>query len=531
MKHLLLLAAATALAAGQSYVGRVDTIGGTTCDWQGYGPARRMLVNSPGHGIHAIWTYSADTLNTLLDRNMRYNYCDSSGTWTYADSAGFMQSGVNVFDRRSGYGNIDADTSGVAFISCHAVIGGVVRAWVARDEGPGHGVFDFSDTTHFYNRQWPSISVDGSGTAHVHAISPGSELTYGHVLAGNWPHFNGMLTGSGLTPDLPTQNIAASKASNKVYLVWELPDSVPERAWELSSTDGGTSWDGVYALDPPDAFGGETLMSFHSTSLFPFYDRQDRLHIVANLSPCVNDTVRLVPSQIWHYCPDNVPQWNRIHVAGCNPSNMQGSLDAPYACRPSIGESDSGRLYVAWEQFDSSNVEPLTGRLRAGIWVSGSTDNGSSWTPGVLVTERNTCSHRFPSIVDRMVSGAPSEDTICVLYLMDQVAGSFVQNEGPATPNPVVCQFFTLLPPGVSEAPNARVRTANLMPTVVRGLLVLGAVGSRQNTGYRGELLDAAGRRVAELHAGANDVNGLGTGVYFIREDQAQALRKVIVVR
>jgi YVTN family beta-propeller protein len=73
-------------------------------------------------------------------------------------------------------------------------------------------------------------------------------------------------------------------------------------------------------------------------------------------------------------------------------------------------------------------------------------------------------------------------------------------------------------------------------PTIVRKVLMLGIVDSRQNTGYRGELLDAAGRRVLSLRPGANDVSGLAPGVYFVREHSAisrqhSEVRKVIVMR
>jgi hypothetical protein len=67
--------------------------------------------------------------------------------------------------------------------------------------------------------------------------------------------------------------------------------------------------------------------------------------------------------------------------------------------------------------------------------------------------------------------------------------------------------------------------------TLVRGVLVLGAVGSRQNTGYRAELLNAAGRKVLELRPGANDVRGLAPGIYFVQEAQAQPIRKVVITR
>jgi hypothetical protein len=68
-------------------------------------------------------------------------------------------------------------------------------------------------------------------------------------------------------------------------------------------------------------------------------------------------------------------------------------------------------------------------------------------------------------------------------------------------------------------------------------VLVLGAGGSRQNTGYRTELLDISGCAVMNLHAGPNDVSGLVSGVYFVREEppaaglKLQAVRKVVVTR
>jgi hypothetical protein len=60
-------------------------------------------------------------------------------------------------------------------------------------------------------------------------------------------------------------------------------------------------------------------------------------------------------------------------------------------------------------------------------------------------------------------------------------------------------------------------------------------IGSRQNTAYRAELLDVSGRKVLDLHPGANDVRALAPGVYFVREAQAraqaQSVRKVIKLK
>jgi len=84
--------------------------------------------------------------------------------------------------------------------------------------------------------------------------------------------------------------------------------------------------------------------------------------------------------------------------------------------------------------------------------------------------------------------------------------------------------------PGVEESRRPQASGRKLAPSLVRGVLNL-AVCSGQNVGYRAELLDAAGRRVTELHAGPNDVSRLAQGVYFVREAQAQAIRKVVVTQ
>jgi len=108
------------------------------------------------------------------------------------------------------------------------------------------------------------------------------------------------------------------------------------------------------------------------------------------------------------------------------------------------------------------------------------------------------------------------ENFVCAVPLEDQAATT--NNLGPGTPFAGNIEVYPLyrigLAGGVEETPSAEVRTTNAA-TIVRGVLVLGGVDSRQNTVYRAELLDAAGRKVMELMPGANDVRGLAPGVYF----------------
>jgi len=96
----------------------------------------------------------------------------------------------------------------------------------------------------------------------------------------------------------------------------------------------------------------------------------------------------------------------------------------------------------------------------------------------------------------------------------------------------IILQFYGA---GVDETQGAEVRTANPTSAVVRGDLRLGDWG--RETGDQVELLDISGKKVLDLHPGANDVRALAPGVYFVRrEPQAsshkpQAIRKIVLTK
>jgi DNA-binding beta-propeller fold protein YncE len=85
-------------------------------------------------------------------------------------------------------------------------------------------------------------------------------------------------------------------------------------------------------------------------------------------------------------------------------------------------------------------------------------------------------------------------------------------------------------PPGVEETSSAEVPAAKPGPTVVRDILYLpAALGAER--GASSVLLDIAGRVAMRLQPGANDVRALAPGVYFVRDAQAQAVRKVVKLK
>ena len=83
----------------------------------------------------------------------------------------------------------------------------------------------------------------------------------------------------------------------------------------------------------------------------------------------------------------------------------------------------------------------------------------------------------------------------------------------------------------MKESPKPQALGHKLEPTVVSGALWLAP--STSTSSGTGCLLDISGRKVLDLHVGANDVSRLAPGVYFVREAQAQAqaIRKVVIPR
>ena len=64
--------------------------------------------------------------------------------------------------------------------------------------------------------------------------------------------------------------------------------------------------------------------------------------------------------------------------------------------------------------------------------------------------------------------------------------------------------------------------------TIVRGVLYL---SGRASSSPIASLLDISGRKAMNLQRGANDVSRLAPGVYFVRDAQAQTVRKIVIQR
>ncbi|MFO7649954.1 MAG: T9SS type A sorting domain-containing protein [bacterium] len=533
---------APARPAGGAFdiVGTLDTIGGTIYDWGFNGPGYRMLITSPDYGVHACWMFSNNP--DYSDRNQRYNFYDfATRQWNWIDPD-LMASGISVYSAKSGFGGLSTDpVTGVAVVSTHQ---GAIYPVVARDVAPGAGIFEYcSGQPNLDLYLWPAIDVSQSQTIHLAVNDDGSRDGLFYSRATTWCTWDVPIAvpDPQPIPHFPTQAIAASKVSNKVHITWVDGDDalIVNPAYFRESQDDGATWGQSTEITTPNPFGTDTTPSFHITGVFPWYDSQDNLHYVTNVMPVVRDTGYILPAVIYHWSV--ATGWVQIHRADTDSLLAAVGYNAMFACRPQIAQvrDDANKLHVVWEQFDGTNVEPVTNLVRADIYHSYSADGGATWTSALKLTDRTTVSNRFPSIADPVV-----DDTVMVLYEQDLQAGFVIQGQGTATNNPFVVQKIHYPSgPGVVENPGA-------VPTRTELGATPNPVTSRARISYALpragtvslQVFDAAGRPVQTLvdgRVGAGrytatwDASTVAGGVYFytLTTDETSVTKKLIVTR
>jgi len=145
------------------------------------------------------------------------------------------------------------------------------------------------------------------------------------------------------------------------------------------------------------------------------------------------------------------------------------------------------------------------------VYYASSSDHGGSWSDRELVNDDTTgnTNTAYPDI------GTDSAGHAYVVW-SDGRNGRFR------------IWFATNNPAAIAEQPPQQPVGVQPSATVVRNVLFLPeATGHKLQTAS--SLLDIGGRRVMDLRPGPNDVRALAPGVYFVREAQTQAVRKVII--
>jgi len=443
---VLILLSLTLLLLYAQTDARQEIIGYTTYDWQYSGPVyTHCRVDPVANGIHCCWMYS--NFVPAADRNQRYNFYDlSTRTWNWLD-------GVNVFSERSGFGGMDYNPiTGCVVISTNQGSGTTIRPVVVQDEAPGAGLPENCPGPIGY--KWPSIAVTNNQAIHIAMIDTTSEYSLWYSRIQPWCTWSTPIPILP-SPRFPSHNIAASKVSNKVIVLWvEMkPDTPYHNAYYKISNDNGINWQPTVQLPFPPAFSGITSAapSFNLASLFACFDNNDNFHIVASVNAVFYDTLaQTTPAEIWHYCPVNNPAWSFIFRY--NPYLLSPpyiGYNAIIADRPSIVQDPvTSYFYVTWEVFDSLNIEPLTTLSRADIYLAELRNNGQTLSRIGRITTPNTTSKRFPCI------GGVINDTIFIQYLLDSIAGFENMGQGRATRNPIILHRRHIYDYSIEEVSN-----------------------------------------------------------------------------
>lgn len=419
-------------------LGRQEIVGRTEYDWWFNGPSySNCRIDNTANGIHVSWMYRIGT----DPRNTRYNFYDfGTRTWNWPGT------GVNVYSISTGFGGMDYDPiTGNVVVSAHG--GSVLFPQVARDVSPGAGLFEYTVPT--ITSLWPPVAVTNNQMIHVAASNNDAgglrdSLYYHRMTAWNTWSPQVVIHSGDATPFFPTQNICASKTSNKVCIVWQCSeDAYPERGFYRLSTDGGATWGAQTQIPYPPSYGGITP-GFGISSFYAMFDNSDNLRIVASVS----DTGFTLPAQIWLYTPTLTPAWKLIHHYDAETLAAPVGYNAIFATRPQIAQASNGNFYVTWEQFDSLNYEPTTTLARADIYAAELTNNGQTVSRKGRITDPDLTTKRFPCI------GGVKNDTLIVLYMIDSVCGfGPTQGQGRTTNNPVVVHrlYVNSIPIAVEE--------------------------------------------------------------------------------
>jgi hypothetical protein len=170
---------------------------------------------------------------------------------------------------------------------------------------------------------------------------------------------------------------------------------------------------------------------------------------------------------------------------------------------PSVACDAAGRCHAVWCSQTSGMHNQLTYAQR---------DTDGVWSSPTILTSIDSGSVNYPSIV------CDGDTGVHVVWYDDHTGNQDLYYLRGVTPAGVA-------EPRLSSFASCRFPTALL----VRGVLFL--AGSPSASSSPSDLVDASGRKVMKLQPGANDVRALAPGVYFVREAQAQAVRKVVITR
>jgi hypothetical protein len=216
--------------------------------------------------------------------------------------------------------------------------------------------------------------------------------------------------------------------------------------------------------------------------------------IGSNVHVCWSDG-RLGSGIFYHGSADNGASWG----------SEQRLSDTLFACDYPQVAAAGGNVHATFRMLSAGHFF---------IDYCGSTDNGQTWSAETALTTADGMG----------TPGLAAAGSRADLVLYDNRDG-----------NQEIYYKRNLTAGGVEETMTDERGMLNTGPTIVRGVLFLNGDCARTGTVPKTVLLDIAGREVLDLNPGANDVNHLAPGVYFVRAASCKLsavnCRKVVIQR
>ncbi len=451
----------------------------TMYDFQGNGSYGRHIVAIGDSSLHATVMVSPDA--GFLTRGMKYIYYANNLFTNF----GYIE-GSGTGDQRAGFGSItsyyvpEVGLGNVAISCSHTNLDGRafgshfysftdafqgVGAFTPAEGDPGGG----SDVCDAF--LWPTLTVMnditgsmamagltgnavcGTGADEIGVVQKNfMDATWGTLTRLHTMNDPSQWTGPG--PNIPV--LEGSDNGRMVISSAEFGTNV--YYWE--STDGGVTWGERQDVTgfpitphfvPPDSTSteyrplqnGSVAMSRDGTPHIFWTAYQARGVVVGPdtlYTPGV-DAVYQYRTKLEHWDPANGITTVYRHPDGL--SNVaQGTLFAYNVGHPTIGFGPTDDIiYVVYEGFVDTDIDPTNGSGFGDIYVSMSTDGGATWEDRVNITNTVGDDDLFPAIARYNEQGAFSElpgfttaggdgvNDFVLTYQNDDVAGTFLNGE------------------------------------------------------------------------------------------------------
>jgi len=383
-------------------------------DFQSYGAPTNFIEanpNSPNH-IHSIMTVKYDSGDgiTSPSRRMSYSYSSDGGSsWSavMSDSQTYLPSSV-----RSGFGSLQvASTTGIPHIVTQARLSGqtAMQTIVYADETEGARNFTelVSPMLGTSNDQpvWPNSVFTSSGYLSIVGGRVNASTLHTTRMAPNQTFDN---WSSAFAVGDDRRSLVVSGVGGKVALITY--SSAFDGLYFYESTDEGNTW-GTQQLIYHTGIIGQDTFTTQWTGFDAMYVNND-LYVVFGIGQAVFDSLgslkgvainSKVKIVLWKKSLNSISiiiDKNNTPgtILDSLSSSTKAQLNHSFALNfPVIGRTSGGTLIVACDYFQQG-VTDGEGWNYSDIVVCATTNNGTTWTQVVNVTNSPTIDERYVGI-------------------------------------------------------------------------------------------------------------------------------------